>query len=551
MNCRVCRQDVQEIMNLGQQPVSNRFLKNADEQEYTHNLSIGVCNACGLMQLTDTFPAAEIASKHDWLTYTEPERHLDELAKIISGLGSKVCAISYKDDSLLQRLKKLGLSGMRLDPVSDLGAGKSHNGVEVVQQLLNVQAAKQVAEKNGKFDIVLARHILEHAYNISEFMKSIKELLKPEGVAVLEVPDCTKAIEQLDYGMIWEEHLAYFTPAAFKSCIMSAGFAAERFETYQYLMENSLVAIAKPAEKKSIQNGEHEIEAAKKYAEAFAEKKKAAQEFMKSQKGNIAVFGAGHTASTLINLFELKDFVSFVADDNENKQGMLMPGSKLPIRSSDKLNEADLCILSVNPEAEKKIIVDKNFNGKWASFSPISELSIFNRFRKASDEVYYAQDRIADKKDIELIKAKAQRSTQKKSRLCMHSTEGDKLQEMLIVHGKGTYVRPHKHVNKAESFHVVEGTARVIVFDDNGKITKAFEIGDYESGKPFYCRMNDKHYHTLIITSDWLVFHESTTGPFNRADTITAPFAPKNDDEIAEFMKKTNADAEKFLRSHK
>jgi hypothetical protein len=55
-------------------------------------------------------------------------------------------------------------------------------------------------------------------------------------------------------------------------------------------------------------------------------------------------------------------------------------------------------------------------------------------------------------------------------------------------------------------------------------------MGDYASGRKFYYRSDAQAYHTLIIRSDVLVFHETTQGPFRREDTVFATWAPEDGD---------------------
>jgi cupin fold WbuC family metalloprotein len=101
---------------------------------------------------------------------------------------------------------------------------------------------------------------------------------------------------------------------------------------------------------------------------------------------------------------------------------------------------------------------------------------------------------------------------------------------MLIVHERGAYVRPHKHTGKTESAHIIEGLVDVVMFDDSGRIESVIRMGDYASGRIFYYRMAIPVFHTLIIRSDVLVFHETTNGPFDRGDAVFAPWAPEDSD---------------------
>ncbi len=154
------------------------------------------------------------------------------------------------------------------------------------------------------------------------------------------------------------------------------------------------------------------------------------------------------------------------------------------------------------------------------------------RVKPISREVLVAQEHIVkiSRNDIELLKKSAWENERRRIRVCAHKGIGDKLHEMFIVHGRDTYVRPHKHLGKTESFHVIEGAVDVIVFDQVGNLSEVISMGDYMSGREFYYRLSDPLYHTLLIRSDVLVFHETTTGPFVRADTVFAPWAPEEDD---------------------
>src|SRR3990172_1590735 len=140
---------------------------------------------------------------------------------------------------------------------------------------------------------------------------------------------------------------------------------------------------------------------------------------------------------------------------------------------------------------------------------------------KFNDEVLYTDDPIVQvsRADIQGLKQAALSNPRRRIRLCGHRNINSTLHEMLIVHTKGTYVHPHKHLNKSESFHVVEGIADIVVFDDSGKVTAVVPMGDYASGRKFFYRLSDPWFHTLLITSEFFVFHETTNGPFVKTDT--------------------------------
>ena len=155
--------------------------------------------------------------------------------------------------------------------------------------------------------------------------------------------------------------------------------------------------------------------------------------------------------------------------------------------------------------------------------------------RAQNPEVYYSDAAIvtADDEVIAELKRIAAQNPRLRSRLCTHPDPSSGLHEMLIVHHREAYVRPHKHFGKTESFHVIEGTARVVVFEDDGKIRDVLDMAPYGQGKLCYYRMPDEGFHSILITSEWLVFHETTAGPFDPTRTAFPDWAPDGSDAEA------------------
>ena len=49
-----------------------------------HRLALGQCSVCGLVQLVDPMPAGIVRPQFSWLTYNEPEGHLDVRIAVLS-----------------------------------------------------------------------------------------------------------------------------------------------------------------------------------------------------------------------------------------------------------------------------------------------------------------------------------------------------------------------------------------------------------------------------------------------------------------------------------
>ena len=153
-------------------------------------------------------------------------------------------------------------------------------------------------------------------------------------------------------------------------------------------------------------------------------------------------------------------------------------------------------------------------------------------FRTLNEEVVYGNtaNTAVNCIDVGTLKNLAKENVRRRVRLCSHSDLSDAVHEMLIVHDRHTYVPPHKHLGKSESIHIIEGCTDLVLFDDDGRPFRVIRMGDYASGLNFYFRMSEPVFHTLLIRSDTLVFHETTKGPLERSDTEFAIWAPSASD---------------------
>lgn len=390
--CALCgNKTMATILDLGLQPIGNRFLPTPDAEEFRHPLVLGYCSSCNLAQLVNQVPASELVPSFDWISYNEPEAHLDELVSMIAALSgimvdSSICGISFKDDTTLERFSRLGFKNTRrLSPAIDLGIADSRCGIETIQERLTAAASNKYISVNGRADVLIVRHILEHAHDVTSFIASLKVLADEHGYIVIEVPDCSSAFTNFDFTTLWEEHSFYFTPDSFIRLLTTSGFEIITSVCFPHPFENSLVAIIKTAEEPQHFKRPFHGDEIEQYAGSFPKIQQQTKAFLADfsrRNGSIALFGAGHLACTYLSIFNLADCVQCVIDDNPHKQGLYMPGTRLPILGSQALLDQNikLCLLSLSPEIEDKVVSNnKAFidnGGVFASIFPGSRRAL-------------------------------------------------------------------------------------------------------------------------------------------------------------------------------
>jgi hypothetical protein len=401
--CVSCGGSTHILLDLGPQPPSNRFVEPTVLVADSHPLVFGQCSACGLLQLLNPMPLEMVRPRVDWASYREPESHLDDLAQRLSALPglspiATVGGITHNDDSLAARLIKLGVErASRLSGVQMQGLSRPAIGLET-EQAVYVGVAAHPALRSSQ-DLLLVRHVIEHAHDPVRFAKTLASLVKPGGYLVFEVPACGRFVASADHSFLWEEHVTYFSPRTLIDLLHRAGLSVVQTLNYPFALEDSLVCIAStnprasalmPQPNDSIVVTEEslsdrqlplELAAGQAFASRFDTRRidlHGRLEHLRSQGKRVALFGASHLGTKFVNFFQLAPFLIGVIDDNPHKAGLTLPGSRLPIIGSDVLErmEVEVCLLALSPESEAKVLAAKqDFTRRGGTFCSVFPLS--------------------------------------------------------------------------------------------------------------------------------------------------------------------------------
>lgn len=358
-------------------------------------LVLATCACCGVMQIVDAVPASEVAPRFDWITYNEAEGHLDALLERLRGLGAwspgaVVGGVSYKDTTTLARLKAAGAATTWEVGAEDLGLPAGRIEIDAVQDRLDETRALAIAAHRPPADLLLVRHILEHAHDLPRFLRAVGALVKPGGWLVFEAPDAGGMLGMHDYSPIWEEHLLYFTQATLVATLGRHGFVVVDATVYPYPFENALVAMARrgsPAGQTSVtgEGPSRSTAAAHSFFDTFAGTRHHHQAALSaaSVPGRpVALLGAGHLSCTYLNLMGLGSALDCVIDDDPRRDGLFMPGSRIPIVGSEALRTRGigLCLLGVNPLVEDRVVTRHRAfldgGGTFRSIFPASRRSL-------------------------------------------------------------------------------------------------------------------------------------------------------------------------------
>ena len=145
--------------------------------------------------------------------------------------------------------------------------------------------------------------------------------------------------------------------------------------------------------------------------------------------------------------------------------------------------------------------------------------------KKQNNSIYNSNDIfVLDNKKLEYLKKKAYNSKLKRFRYCLHHSDNHLTHEMIIVFHVDTLITPHRHpLGRSESYHVIEGSMNVYFFNDNGEVINAIKLAEKRGDNSFFYRLSSHTWHLPVPTSEYIVYHETLTGPFVNKQDIEYP----------------------------
>jgi hypothetical protein len=398
-SCKLCFSEALNIeLSLNDQCVSHHFTTDEEVKTHTQHLEVGQCGNCGLVQTTSPFPVDELTPNYSWITCTEPEGHLDALVADLRTFkevdsSSSIVGLSFKEETTLARFNALNYSNTRiLNPLNDFEIENANSKIELVQHRFTHERANKLREKYGEARIFIARHILEHAYNLVDFVSASLALVAVGGYVVFEIPDCETGLVNGDPTILWEEHTVCFTEATFKRLFEVMGLTIVYFKKIHYKYENAFVAVIEKQSENTLMKQPHhfgdvknDMELYQAFVRRFDQNKKKIIDTLISWQAlgkKVAFIGAGHMANSFINYYDIGKYIDFVIDDNEQMQNLHMPRCKNKIVSSKciKAGLVDIILSSISELGEKKL---KEKHGAY-----LDELDFMSIYSQDRDSIY-------------------------------------------------------------------------------------------------------------------------------------------------------------------
>ena len=362
--CRACESaGTTVLLDLGRLPLANAFVKshNDDDDLFTENLTLVMCDSCHLIQIRDAVPREKLFSSFLWVTATS--QTTKDYARWFSArtkeryqkrAGRFLVEIASNDGFFLERYREDGFDILGVDPC-DLAEEAARRGLPSLRDFFGMAVAERIVQEQGHADVIVARNVLGHVDQLRDLVAGMKHLLSENGVCLVESPYAYFLRNETQYDTIFHEHLSYLTVesvsnlmARFDLKLTDITFVPMNGGSFLFEIMHQSSPVGRGD--RTMIDFEEIIELNKPggwkdFAHAVVNQRTLLVSLLRdlAAKGKKVVgYGAAAKSMTMLNFCGITvDLLSQIGDANPRKQGLLCPGVRIPVVSPDELMKSN------------------------------------------------------------------------------------------------------------------------------------------------------------------------------------------------------------------
>jgi methylation protein EvaC len=397
--CQVCDGRTTGFLDLGRQPLSDRFVAESDTSpEFFFHLAVGVCETCTMVQLMEAVPREEMFHE-DYPYYSSGSetmrKHFADTARgfletALSGPDSFFVEIGSNDGVLLATVHEAGVRHLGFEPSGKVAGVARDRGLRVRGDFFEEATAIEVRASDGPADVIYAANTICHIPYLKSIFRGVGELLAPEGIFVFEDPYLGDILDKTSFDQIYDEHFYFFSARSVRAMAARFGFElvdVQRLPVHggevRYTLARAGVRQPTAAVAQLIAEEDAAGIAGLERLDRFAAKVNgirtdllALLERLKAEGKRVVAYGATAKSATLANFCGIgPDLVSWVCDTTPAKQGRLTPGTHIPVRPASAFSPAaaDYALLFAWNHAEEIMAKEQEFRragGRWILYVP-------------------------------------------------------------------------------------------------------------------------------------------------------------------------------------
>lgn len=413
-NCRICsNNEIKRVISFGLQPLANNLLENNKQKDELYPLELGYCEKCHNCQLSYVVPPDKLFKNYLYKSSSTGDSFRNHFKKAAEKYikefelneKSLVVEIGGNDGIFLRHLQDKNIQTINIEPAENIAKLSKEQGIDTICGFFVEDGiAKKILRERGFVDLVTASNVFAHTDKIKQLTLDVFELLKKDGVFVIECQYLYDTIKDLTFDNIYHEHVSYFSVTSLNNFFNSLDlvlFHVEHINThggsircYIGRKENSRQnsAVNKFLEKE-MKTGILKWETYERFLNRVEEKKEIVLKNIKKLKDSgkrIVGYGSPAKATTVLNYYGIDNkYIDFIIEDNELKHNKFLPGVRIPIKSKKDLDYTPdyVLVLAWNFLEEIKRN-NQDLLDKGVQFITLNDLDVFEDIKKKLNKPY-------------------------------------------------------------------------------------------------------------------------------------------------------------------
>jgi SAM-dependent methyltransferase len=272
------------------------------------------------------------------------------------GAHSLVVEVASNDGYLLRHFVDMGVPVLGVEPAANVAAAGRAAGVPTDVSFFGRATAERLHAEGSAADLIVGNNVFAHVPDINDFVAGFAVLLKPNGVLSLEFPHVMKLVEMTQFDTIYHEHFSYLSLYTTEKILAAQGLKvfdvaelpthggslrvmAARATSHAHVECDGLVKVRRDEAAAGVDGDAFYAG----FESRVRTVRTALVEFLhaaKAERKTVAAYGAAAKGNTLLNYCGIgSDLIEYVADISPHKQGLFLPGSRLPIHAPSRLTE--------------------------------------------------------------------------------------------------------------------------------------------------------------------------------------------------------------------
>ena len=359
--CRSCREvGLRQFLSLGTTPLADALVDpSSSDAEPRFPLDVAFCPKCALVQILEEVPPQQLfvdnylyfSSFSDYLLRHSREHAVGLIESRRLDADSLVVEIASNDGYLLRNFVEAGIPVLGIDPALDQAKVANDSGIPTMTEFFGSELARKLVADGKRADVIIANNVMAHVPELNDFVEGMSILLKPDGLITVENPYVRDLVEHCEFDTIYHEHFCYYSCTSVDNLVRRHGLFLNHVEYFPDLHGGTLRWHIGASEnvtnttreylQRERTSGMTEFGYYEHFGRRVDEVRSRLLQLLSDLRAGgkrIAAYGAAAKGSTLINYVGIgTDIVDFVVDRNVHKQGLLMPGQRIPIRDPQAL----------------------------------------------------------------------------------------------------------------------------------------------------------------------------------------------------------------------